>query len=254
MKQSHGRDSRSNRRNVRPYYLHREYDSQRRKTIGIMADRIVETVALMKNLSEVCANCKSSDQLQGSQIAHKRHEFDIELLDTEIDLTKYILFEKGMFTKMKVETPEDLSLGMGPIGPIIEFMQHTMDLMQNMSGNVTQEMSFMEKQIGVMADRIVNTECLIMNMSKQIGKMADRIVQTEYLVSNMTTKCCKPLELEPKRDTKNIFVSTPSAPHCNGTTVVNQTQTGWLNYHIQRKIPRNPHPNNIPKIDCFMFE
>ncbi|GIQ86943.1 hypothetical protein KIPB_008886 [Kipferlia bialata] len=95
-------------------------------------------------------------------------------------------------TAMVSDTPPlSVDIGsMGPVDDLIDFMEHTMNLMQQMSGQVTDEMYFMEQQIGVMADRIVGTECLIMDMSEQIGIMSDRIVQTEYLMSNMTEKCC----------------------------------------------------------------
>eukprot|EP01028_Stygiella_incarcerata_P004327 TRINITY_DN1936_c0_g1_i2.p1 TRINITY_DN1936_c0_g1~~TRINITY_DN1936_c0_g1_i2.p1 ORF type:complete len:537 (-),score=163.64 TRINITY_DN1936_c0_g1_i2:48-1658(-) len=221
------------------------------KQIGIMSDRIVTTEALMANLTEICANCEHASQHQswnGGDVSFPNVDLNIEVntIDPIMEVSSSItwmeddVFQDAFGTAPAIvphgnkhgkghgrgmgERKSDPKLGLGPIEPIIEFMNHTMYLMEAMSNNVTNEMYFMEQQIGVMADRIVETECLIMNMSQQIGVMADRIVETEYLMSNMTAKCCKPSakllwEDASVYESRLSFIQAMPPPHCNGTTM-----------------------------------
>ncbi|KAJ3447533.1 hypothetical protein M0812_00002 [Anaeramoeba flamelloides] len=194
--------------------------------IGKMADRILVTENLMKNLTQICLNCKkkSSDRAQPLRrdFEHKQGPYEGSHVNDRPSISFQSLFQNvpQLSTIARQRKSQTGNFGMVPTGSFFEFLNHTMQLIESMSGNVTNEIFFMETQIGVMADRILVTECLVMNMSQQIGVMADRIVATEYLMSNMTAKCCsssKPLPTE-LLGYKRSFVATKPGPHCNTTT------------------------------------
>ena len=176
--------------------------------IGDMADRIVQTEHILSNLTSNCLNCTPS--VKGVNARARGRDEDPGPEDVPYTLSSSSepvvpTFDRCFACEVqqldavlwRTETagtpgavPGAPTFGDDPITPLLEFMNHTLNLMKTMSSNVSTEMSFMGGQIGIMADRIVGTECLIMNMSGQIGTMASRIVLTEQMLANVSETCC----------------------------------------------------------------
>lgn len=195
--------------------------------IGDMADRIVQTEHILSNLTRSCLNCtrkaerghtiaatasrggnhshdragRPGDGASGRDTATSAARGPHQAPPTppwgsagvdpgrcficEVEQLSDVLMWNGTRT-----AGTSLPLGDDPVAPLLEFMNHTLNLMEAMSGNVSAEMQDMEGQIGIMAGRIIGTECLVMNMSRQIGGMADRIVLTEQMMANVSKTCC----------------------------------------------------------------
>eukprot|EP00037_Helgoeca_nana_P029246 m.348227 g.348227 ORF g.348227 m.348227 type:complete len:630 (-) comp27934_c4_seq2:2085-3974(-) len=178
--------------------------------IGAMADRIVATETILSNLTTTCLHCTGAPDRRRSQPARPgsgrasgpgRGSVPGTAGGTDSDPQPQGLVGRppsGSYTRSSFFLSGAVKRASGnvrhpredPMAPLIAFMTHMLNQMEQMSGNVTSEMTRVETEIGAMADEIVSTECLIMNMSGQIGTMADRIVHTEEMMSNVSSACC----------------------------------------------------------------
>eukprot|EP00040_Diaphanoeca_grandis_P044785 m.13579 g.13579 ORF g.13579 m.13579 type:complete len:651 (-) comp9778_c0_seq1:54-2006(-) len=226
--------------------------------IGDMADRIVKTEYILSNMTSHCLNCShvrtnksdphrtlpnagkrgttiaspsetrlsASRQRQQLLQRSQQQQRNVNMYNSSISFDSECITCKAQQLMMSLKTSNTSSITNtseardDPILPLLQFMNHTLNLMESMSDNVSSEMDFMDDQIGVMANRIVGTECLIMNMSKQIGIMANRIVLTERMMSNVSVACCQ-LDADGVVETASAVHPAPGVqplpPNCNAS-------------------------------------